>query len=63
VGTLTYARHPEGILEFQKTKWMNQIAKLFQRYDERHGRASPDPAGSTTAATATQLAAPGAPGA
>jgi branched-chain amino acid transport system permease protein len=63
VGTLTYARHPEGILEFQKTRWMNRIAKLFQRYDERHGRATPDPAASTTTAAATQLAAPGAPGA
>ncbi len=63
VGTLTYARHPEGILEFQKTRWMNRIAKLFQRYDERQGRASPDPAGAPPGAPATELAAPGAPGA
>jgi ABC-type branched-subunit amino acid transport system permease subunit len=64
VGTLTYARHPEGIVEFQKTRWMNRIAKIFQRYDERRGRASPDPALSTAAAAApSHLAAPGAPGA
>ncbi len=64
VGTLTYARHPEGILEFQKTRWMNRIAKVFQRYDERQGRARPDPAGATPGpAPPAQLAAPGAPGA
>jgi hypothetical protein len=37
VGTLTYAQHPEGIVEYQKTRWMNRMAKLFQRYDERRG--------------------------
>jgi len=64
VGTLTYARHPEGIVEFQKTRWMNRIAKVFQRYDERQGRARPDPAGATPGpAPPAQLAAPGAPGA
>ena len=26
-GTFTYAKHPEGIVEFQKTRWMNRIAK------------------------------------
>ncbi len=73
VGTLTYARHPEGIVEYQKTRWMNRIAKLFQRYDERRGRATPGTALSTPgspspaplagpAASAAQLAAPGAPG-
>ena len=70
VGTLTYAQHPEGIVEFQKTRWMNRIAKLFQRYDERRGRATPGTAISTPgspspaqlagpAASAAQLAAPG----
>jgi len=63
VGTLTYARHPEGIVEFQKTRWMNRIAKMFQRYDERRGRATSEPAGAPSATAATQLAAPGAPGA
>ncbi len=63
VGTLTYARHPEGILEFQKTRWMNRIAKVFQRYDQRQGRASPGTAEATPGpGPAAQLAAPGAPG-
>jgi branched-subunit amino acid ABC-type transport system permease component len=47
VGTLTYAQHPEGIVEYQKTRWMNRMAKLFQRWDERHGRATPGTAGAT----------------
>jgi hypothetical protein len=68
VGTLTYAQHPEGIVEYQKTRWMNRIAKLFQRYDERQGRRTPGTATSTPGSPpgptpATQLAAPGASGA
>jgi branched-subunit amino acid ABC-type transport system permease component len=63
VGTLTYARHPEGIVEFQKTRWMNRIARLFQRYDERHGRATPLSVGTVPGTTTSPLAAPGAPGA
>jgi ABC-type branched-subunit amino acid transport system permease subunit len=42
-GTLTYAAHPEGVLEYQKTLWMNRIARLFKRWDERNGAASPPP--------------------
>ncbi|HTT86474.1 MAG TPA: ABC transporter permease [Acidimicrobiales bacterium] len=38
-GTITYAAHPEGVLEYQKTRWMNRVAKLFAAYDQRHGRA------------------------
>jgi ABC-type branched-subunit amino acid transport system permease subunit len=65
VGTLTYAQHPEGIVEFQKTRWMNRMAKLFQRYDERRGRATPGTTAGASpgAAPVTHLAAPGAPGA
>jgi hypothetical protein len=43
---------------------MNRIAKLFQRYDERQGRASPGATEATPGpGPAAQLAAPGAPGA
>ena len=72
VGTLTYAQHPEGIVEYQKTRWMNRIAKLFQRYDERRGRATPGTAVTTPARRPRPswpvpprppLAAPGASGA
>jgi branched-chain amino acid transport system permease protein len=70
-GTLTYARHPEGIVEYQRTQWMNRMAKLFQRWDQRKGRATSGSAGAAPgtavmasgATPATQLAAPGAPGA
>ncbi len=37
-GAFTYAKHPEGIVEFQKTRWMNRIARLLQRWDQRRGR-------------------------
>ncbi|MGH9028266.1 MAG: ABC transporter permease [Acidimicrobiales bacterium] len=41
-GALQYAQHPEGVLEYQKTRWMNRVAKVFARWDERRGRAAPD---------------------
>jgi branched-chain amino acid transport system permease protein len=48
-GAFTYAKHPEGIVEFQKTRWMNRVAKVLQRWDARHGREpselQPDPPG------------------
>jgi branched-chain amino acid transport system permease protein len=40
-GTLTYAAHPEGVLEYQKTRWMNRVARLFKKWDERQGRSTP----------------------
>jgi len=38
-GALNYARHPEGIVEYQKTQWMNRVARLLRRMDERRGRS------------------------
>ena len=40
-GAFTYAKHPEGIVEFQKTRWMNRIARVLQRWDARRGRDDP----------------------
>jgi ABC-type branched-subunit amino acid transport system permease subunit len=40
-GTLTYAAHPEGVLEYQKTRWMNRVARLFKVWDQRRGRSTP----------------------
>jgi ABC-type branched-subunit amino acid transport system permease subunit len=37
-GAFTYAKHPEGIVEFQKTRWMNRVARVLQRWDARRGR-------------------------
>ena len=39
VGAFTYAQHPEGIVEYQKTKWMNRVARVLQRWDARRGRS------------------------
>ncbi len=38
IGAFTYAQHPEGIVEYQKTKWMNRVARVLQRWDARRGR-------------------------
>ena len=57
-GTLTYASHPEGVLEYQKTQWMNRVARLFKRWDERRGRSTPPAA----TAVAVAQAAPGSVG-
>ena len=35
VGATTYAAHPEGIVEYQKSKWMARVGKLFALYDAR----------------------------
>ncbi len=37
-GATTYAAHPEGIVEYQKSKWMARVGKLFAAYDERRAR-------------------------
>ena len=41
VGAFTYAKHPEGIVEFQKTRWMNRVARLLQHWDARRGKTPP----------------------
>ncbi len=44
-GAVTYAVHPEGILEYQKSRWMRRVNRLFSLYDQRRGRAVGLPAG------------------
>ncbi len=40
VGSLTYAQHPEGIVEYQKTRWMARVGRLFAAWDaSRAGKA------------------------
>lgn len=46
-GALTYAQHPEGIVEYQKTKWMNRTTRWLRAWDTRRARggdAAGDPA-------------------
>ena len=40
-GAMTYAAHPEGIVEYQKSRWMVRVSKLVQRLRRRDGRARP----------------------
>jgi branched-chain amino acid transport system permease protein len=42
-GALNYAQHPEGMVEYQKTRWMMRVSRLLARLDARRGTA-PAPA-------------------
>jgi hypothetical protein len=42
VGAMTYAAHPEGVVEFQKRKWLVRVSGLLRAYDTRRGRTGPD---------------------
>jgi branched-subunit amino acid ABC-type transport system permease component len=44
LGAITYAKHPEGIVEFQKRKSLQRVQKLLQRRSGGH-----EPEGSTPA--------------
>lgn len=35
VGALTYAAHPEGIVEYQRTQWLGRVNRLLALLDER----------------------------
>lgn len=37
-GAMTYAAHPEGIVEYQKTKWMDRAGRALAAWDRRQGR-------------------------
>ena len=62
-GAMTYAAHPEGIVEYQKSKWMRRMSRLFAAIDARRG-VPPAELGVSAAAPATMptLAAEGAVG-
>jgi len=40
-GSVTYAVHPEGILEYQKGRWMKRVNRLFSAYDRRRAGGLP----------------------
>jgi branched-chain amino acid transport system permease protein len=42
IGAVTYAVHPEGVVEFQKSKWLARVSRLLRAYDARHGRTVDD---------------------
>jgi branched-chain amino acid transport system permease protein len=49
-GALTYAAHPEGILEYQKRRWTLRFERLFFGHPEEPGDGGRPPAGSGPAA-------------
>jgi branched-subunit amino acid ABC-type transport system permease component len=40
-GAMTYARHPEGIVEYQKTKWMLRVSRWLATWDARRDVGEP----------------------
>jgi hypothetical protein len=48
IGAFTYAKHPEGVLEFQKRRSLDAIQRLI---DRRKGRSDAEPATGTYAAS------------
>jgi hypothetical protein len=47
---MTYAAHPEGIVEYQKSRWMVRVSKLFNAYDQRRARKAGPGLGSAEGA-------------
>jgi len=54
-GSVTFAAHPEGILEYQKTRWMRRVNRLFAAYDQRRGKATATPAVGLTGVDGTAM--------
>ena len=44
-GAMTYASHPEGIVEYQKSRWLARVGRLLQAHDERRARKTGPPVG------------------
>jgi ABC-type branched-subunit amino acid transport system permease subunit len=38
LGAMTYAAHPEGIVEYQKRLWFDRVQRLLDAWDARSGR-------------------------
>ncbi len=54
LGAMTYAAHPEGIVEYQKRKWLARVSRLLAAADARRGApgARPGLVGTSEAAHA-----------
>ena len=40
-GAFTYASHQEGIVEYQKAKWLGRVSRLLAAWDQRRGASGP----------------------
>jgi branched-subunit amino acid ABC-type transport system permease component len=54
-GALTYAVHPEGVVEYQRSKWMRRVNRVLRRYDERHTGGTDGGVGIGDAAVGTTI--------
>lgn len=55
-GALTYAAHPEGVVEYQRSQWMRRVNRLLRVLDER--RAGPAAGGGTDGPARSRLRRP-----
>src|SRR5262249_41958489 len=53
IGAVTYAVHPEGVVEFQKTRWLARVTRLFAAYDARKAGGAGQASGSTVPSDAS----------
>ncbi|MFZ0664153.1 MAG: ABC transporter permease [Acidimicrobiales bacterium] len=60
-GAFTYAQHPEGIVEYQKTRWMNRVARVLAKWDARRGKPTAILDTGTNADTGAEELVVGAP--
>jgi len=42
LGATTYAMHPEGIVEYQKRRWMARVERLWDAWDRRRAGSTPE---------------------
>ncbi|HMK61980.1 MAG TPA: ABC transporter permease [Acidimicrobiales bacterium] len=40
-GAMTYAAHPEGIVEYQKRRWLERVSRLLAKLDARRDSGAP----------------------
>jgi branched-chain amino acid transport system permease protein len=52
IGAMTYAQHPEGVVEYQKTQWLGRVGGVLRAYDERRAQAGSPPVAGTAVAGA-----------
>jgi hypothetical protein len=58
LGALTYAKHPEGILEFQKRRSYARTQKIASKFSKKPPADGADDSGSAPAVSNTPTPAP-----
>jgi hypothetical protein len=46
LGATTYASHPEGIVEYQKGRWLARVGRAWNAWDRRRAGSPPTESGT-----------------